>query len=170
MIQETQTIFDFEDPSLSPRWTITNDVVMGGKSQSQMILTPNGTSLFQGSLSLENQGGFASARLENLTANLSPYTGISIRGRGDGKHYQFRLHTTAEGQEITYRHTLDTEPGTWATFRFPFADFEPISRGTVLKQAPPLMPENVAGVGFLISGGQSGDFRLEISWIKAYLD
>ncbi|HBM53372.1 MAG TPA: NADH:ubiquinone oxidoreductase, partial [Deltaproteobacteria bacterium] len=41
---------------------IVNDVVMGGVSRSQLSLSSTGTLLFEGNISLDYGGGFASVR------------------------------------------------------------------------------------------------------------
>ncbi|MDP1829530.1 MAG: CIA30 family protein [Archangium sp.] len=52
---------DFGDAAEPARWWPTDDVVMGGKSSS--ALRPSArTGVFEGELSLENGGGFASVR------------------------------------------------------------------------------------------------------------
>ena len=52
-------LIDFKLPGEEKRWEIITDVVMGGVSQSSMIITPDNTAIFHGELSLENYGGFA---------------------------------------------------------------------------------------------------------------
>ena len=42
------------------KWRIQNDVVMGGRSESQLKMTEENYDLFTGKVSLENNGGFCS--------------------------------------------------------------------------------------------------------------
>ena len=52
-------LFDF---SASPNWNvweIENDVVMGGNSSSKLERSVEGNAVFKGTVSLENNGGFA---------------------------------------------------------------------------------------------------------------
>ena len=46
----------------SGEWRIINDVVMGGVSKSSMKLGSDGSAKFSGTLSPDNNGGFASVR------------------------------------------------------------------------------------------------------------
>ena len=49
------------DMELAP-WGAVNDGVMGGLSRSRMVPPENDTAVFEGDVSLENNGGFASVR------------------------------------------------------------------------------------------------------------
>ncbi len=53
-------IFDFNKNSNIEYWTIVDDVVMGGKSSGRFKLNSEGHGVFEGSISLDNNGGFSS--------------------------------------------------------------------------------------------------------------
>ena len=55
-------LFDFTTSSDISKWRITDDVVMGGRSDGKFQLSANGNGLFSGKVSLENNGGFSSVR------------------------------------------------------------------------------------------------------------
>ena len=55
-------LFDFSKDSDLSDWTIVNDGVMGGVSQSDLIINADGNGLFSGKVSLDYNGGFASVR------------------------------------------------------------------------------------------------------------
>ena len=56
-------------------WKVVNDTVMGGRSSSRW--TSNSSAfIFEGNLSLENNGGFASIRCELKNNDLSNEDGI----------------------------------------------------------------------------------------------
>jgi len=57
-----QIIFDFNKDSDIQSWKVVDDIVMGGKSLSSFKLSPDGYGLFEGQISLENNGGFSSVR------------------------------------------------------------------------------------------------------------
>ena len=92
MAQEGKLIFDFQVQDEAARWVRVNDGVMGGLSQSEMRFTIEGTALFEGTLSLENNGGFASVRTIPDDFALGGYTGLAVRVKGDGRRYMLRLH------------------------------------------------------------------------------
>jgi NADH dehydrogenase [ubiquinone] 1 alpha subcomplex assembly factor 1 len=58
---EDRVLFEFGDPEAAQRWQTVNDGVMGGVSDGQFKIS-NQTMEFFGTLSLENDGGFASVR------------------------------------------------------------------------------------------------------------
>ena len=62
----TMNLFDFSENSESNRWQVVNDGVMGGLSQATFKVGENGTALFTGRVSLENNGGFSSLRYNCL--------------------------------------------------------------------------------------------------------
>ena len=53
------TIFDFKITNNIANWYIINDAVMGGKSNGNFILDSNRHGLFEGDVSLKNNGGFS---------------------------------------------------------------------------------------------------------------
>jgi hypothetical protein len=69
-MQQEKIIIDFGLPSEQDQWEIINDVVMGGVSSSHVVISENGAALFQGEVSLENYGGFASMRTHPRDLNL----------------------------------------------------------------------------------------------------
>ena len=64
-------LFDFELSGEANKWLVVNDGVMGGLSQSEVILSGSNTAVFQGTISLENNGGFASTRTIPQLYNLA---------------------------------------------------------------------------------------------------
>jgi monofunctional biosynthetic peptidoglycan transglycosylase len=162
------TLFDFQANNNPADWVIVNDGVMGGLSRSKIDLPDGGAAVFQGIVSLENNGGFASTRTTSHNLGLDGYSGILIQVKGDGKRYQFRMRAGDRFDGISYRYHFDTEAGEWITIRVPFAECIPVFRGRVLKDVEPITPNQVRQVGFLISDKQPGPFKLEIRWIKAY--
>ena len=163
------TLFDFTQPDAGQRWSIVNDGVMGGVSGSQFQIEEN-ILVFAGFVSLENNGGFASIRSQPQLQDLSAYTGVVVRVKGDGKRYQFRLRTSSTLDRIAYTAGFDTQPDVWQTVRLPFTDFIPTSFGVVLTDVPSIDPRDIASFGMLISDNQEGDFRLEIDWIGTYVE
>ncbi|MCW8849646.1 MAG: CIA30 family protein, partial [Melioribacteraceae bacterium] len=86
-------IFDFSSPETSGEWRIINDVVMGGVSKSSMKLEKDGSAKFSGTLSSDNNGGFASVRAYVENDHLEGFTGVIIKTKGDGNTYNLRIRT-----------------------------------------------------------------------------
>lgn len=55
-------LLSFAAPEAAQQWQAVNDGVMGGVSDGRFKITADGTLEFFGTLSLENNGGFASVR------------------------------------------------------------------------------------------------------------
>lgn len=150
----------------SPEWRCINDSVMGGVSSSRFRIE-DGLAVFQGAVSLDNNGGFASARSQPREYGLSNSHILQLRVRGDGRRYAFRLRTTAAFDGISYQARFDTKAGKWTVVDFSLEAFEPVFRGRRVRKADPLDLKSVKTFGVLISDKQVGPFRLEIDWIKA---
>jgi monofunctional biosynthetic peptidoglycan transglycosylase len=161
-------LYNFNHPEEMEDWIIVNDGVMGGLSQGKIVLSDSNTAIFQGNISLENNGGFASTRTLPRQYQLDNFAGIEIRVRGDGKTYQFRLRENDRFDGIAYRYHFRTQAGEWMTVRIPFEKCIPVFRGRVLSDVKPVSPEEIQQIGFLISDKQTGRFQLEIDWIKAF--
>lgn len=162
-------LFDFGSLDNVDDWLIVNDDVMGGLSESRLILSDSNTAVFSGNVSLENNGGFASTRTKAMQFHLDGFQGILIQVKGDGKKYQFRIRTDDRFDGVSYRYHFETDIGQWQTISIPFSKFVPVFRGRILPDVEPVSPKDIQQVGFLISDKQSGKFHLEIQWIKAYL-
>lgn len=160
-------IFDFTTNTNSPVWQIVNDDVMGGVSTSQFQVITNGAAVFSGSVSLENNGGFASVRSSPVRQNLSGLDSFVARLRGDGRRYKFTVRTETGFDAPLYQCAFTTKRDEWQEHRLPFKEFVPTLRGRVLTGVPPLNPAKVSSLGFLISDKQEGPFQLEVAWIKA---
>ena len=88
-----ETLFDFTDEESVKSWYVVNDSVMGGVSNSKVNKSEENTLRFTGTVSLENNGGFASMRTRPGDYDLGGFRGIQIRVRGDGNKYKFRIKT-----------------------------------------------------------------------------
>jgi len=158
-------LFDFQSVSNAAAWQIVNDDVMGGVSSSTFRLT-NGVALFQGEVSLENSGGFASVRSLPARHDLGGRDAFVVRVRGDGRRYKFTARTERSFDSAIYQIAFSTKSGEWEEHRLPMKDFVPTFRGRVLSDSPPLDGAEITSVGFLISDRQAGRFHLEVAWIK----
>jgi monofunctional biosynthetic peptidoglycan transglycosylase len=148
-------------------WTSVNDGVMGGISTGGFKRTEQGTLLFSGVLSLENNGGFASVRSPALRQDLAGLEAFVLRVRGDGRRYKFTVRTESGFDTPIYQASFATKRGEREEHRLAFKDFVPPFRGRVLTDVPPLKPAGIASVGLRISDKQAGPFELEVAWIKA---
>jgi hypothetical protein len=159
-------VFDFHTATNTAAWQVVNDDVMGGVSTSSFRLT-NGVATFQGKVSLENNGGFASVRSLPARYDLAGCDAFVIRVRGDGLRYKFTARTDRSFDSAIYQTVFTTKKGEWEEHCLPLKQFVPTFRGRVLSGEPPLDAAKVTSVGFLIADQQDGQFRLEIGWVHA---
>ena len=161
------TLYRFDSIDTAGRWTIVDDGVMGGVSKSDLALSGGGTLLFTGTVSLENNGGFASARSATEDYGITDEEGIRMSVRGDGKLYRFRLYA-ADRASVAYEAPFRTIADEWQAVDLPFSMFEPTVRGQVMKDYGPIDPASIEAVGVMVKDNQVGEFALEIESIKAY--
>ena len=146
------------------RWHVINDGVMGGKSRSEVI-NYQPRLLFRGQLSLENNGGFASA-LCRFRQGFGGIAGFRLEVRGDGRQYQFRLRADELPGGIAWRAIFPTD-GSQQTIDLRLAEFEPVIRGRIVEHAGELRPEDMRLLGFMLADQQPGSFSLEVQSIEA---
>ena len=147
---------DFTNSNTIRDCWIVNDGVMGGVSQSSLRQDVNGI-FFEGQVSLENNGGFASMR---SSAKFPQETQlIELLAKGDGKRYKLVLRTELASR-VTYVADLIAEP-TWKTYRFNLSQFKSTFRGRDIN-APTLSFSDVIEFGILISNSQEGSFVIQL--------
>jgi monofunctional biosynthetic peptidoglycan transglycosylase len=167
---KTQLVFSLDRAEDLDEWEVVNDTVMGGVSTAQMGITDGGTAVFSGTVSLDNSGGFASVRSRPKDRKLGGQQGIVLRVKGDGKRYKLTVRQDSRWDGVMYQAPFKATEGKWQEVRVPFGDFVPTYRGRELLDRPEVTPDRIRSLGFLISDKQSGPFRLEIDWIKAYVE
>jgi NADH dehydrogenase [ubiquinone] 1 alpha subcomplex assembly factor 1 len=123
------SLFEFAGPEASQQWQAVNDGVMGGVSDGQFKITPEKTLQFFGTLSLENNGGFASVRSKPADFNIIAGDAIVVRVKGDGREYVLNLYTKSRRMAFSYRAPLPTKQGEWTEVSVPLAEFIPTAFG-----------------------------------------
>lgn len=157
-------LLDFSDEAEVASFAPVDDVVMGGRSQSQLHAR-SGYASFQGTVSLAQGGGFASVQCA-LDADWSAHAGVQLRVRGDGQRYAFHLYNAPRPRRIAYRYLFDA-PADWSSVQIPFAALQPRFRGRAVPEVDPFDPSAVRGLSFLIGDKQDGGFRLDLAAIHA---
>lgn len=152
------TLFDFQEDTDTSTWYVVNDGVMGGISEGQLRRDDSGYGVFEGRVSLENNGGFASVRCRFAQPHaVGGASSIRVRLKGDGKTYQLRLRQR-EDQSYAYIFSFPTS-GEWETVTVPLFEMYPSFRGRRLDR-PNFAHEQIAELAFLIADKQSGAFQL----------
>ena len=162
-------LLDFTDAGDMAAWTTINDPVMGGRSTSTVTFGDGGM-VFSGTISLENNGGFASARGPadpDIGRKAAGARSLLVRALGDGKTYVLRVGVG--GQPWSYIQRFATEAGVQRIYELPVAGFQPV--GMRLDPAPDapqvLDPSSISQVSVYILDKQQGPFALTIRGIDA---
>ena len=159
------TLFNFSKGINIKNWRIVNDDVMGGISTSSFKLSKAGHGIFQGDVSTENNGGFASVRYVMDEMNIKASTTIIIKVKGDGKNYQFRIKNKMSDY-FSYITTFSTN-GEWQVIELKLEDFYASFRGRKL-EIPNFDKKRIDQIAILIANGADEAFKLEIDKIELY--
>lgn len=165
-VETPQPLFDFTRADAANGWQTVNDGVMGGVSVGRFRITDRKTLEFFGTLSLANNGGFASVRSRAKTLGLEKGDVLAVRLRGDGREYSMNLYVPRPLTAFSYRAAVRTTKDEWIEVRLPLDRFEPTSFGRVVQDAGPVDPPAVHALGFLLGDKQAGPFRLEVEWVR----
>lgn len=173
-------LFDFstQPGAIGDIWGALDDVVMGGVSASS--IQPGETAaVFTGTVSTENSGGFASVRTRNLepALNLTGYTGIKLRVKGDGQRYKFLLRSDSQWDSVAYAYSFDTVANEWLDVQIPFAELIPVFRARTTPSAGPIDTSHITSLQLMLSKFEydgalnphftAGTFGLEVQSIAA---
>jgi NADH dehydrogenase [ubiquinone] 1 alpha subcomplex assembly factor 1 len=159
-------LFDFAEADSAKEWQSVNDDVMGGVSEGKFKITDQKTMEFFGTLSLDNNGGFASVRTKAKKLGLEKGDTLVAKVRGDGREYSLNLYINKPLIAFSYRATAPTKKDEWIEVKVPLDKFEATSFGRPVKDAGAVKPEEVNALGFLLGDKKAGAFKLEVEWIK----
>jgi NADH dehydrogenase [ubiquinone] 1 alpha subcomplex assembly factor 1 len=162
LIMQTLSIVDFTKESSLQNWSVVDDTVMGGVSAGGMRVNAEGHGVFQGHVSLDNNGGFSSIRYNAGKTALGGYHKFVIKIKGDGKAYQLRVKTKSS-QYYSYIANF-TATNTWQIIEIPFSSMYPAFRGRQLNM-PNFAGNQLEEIGFLIGNKKEEDFSLLIDYV-----
>lgn len=167
MAEDTPTVlFDFTGADSAKDWQTVNDGVMGGVSEGKFKITDKKSMEFFGTLSLANNGGFASVRTKAEKLGLEKGDTLVAKVKGDGREYHMNLSVPTFQIAYNYRAVFQTKKDEWIEVKLPLDKFEATSFGQVVKNAGQVKPTSVNGLGFMLSDKKAGPFKLEIESIK----
>lgn len=151
----------FTQATTQQHWQVINDGVMGGVSASELIFSPPDTLRFRGTVSFENNGGFASVQTPLPQPLPSEARGVYLLAQGDGHSFKFRLYQIHQGRRTRYAADFTPDTADFQLIELPFTAFAATFRGRPDRGAPPLTPALLTDWGFLISR-QEGAFQLAV--------
>lgn len=161
-----RTLFDFSRPEAAEAWQPVNDGVMGGISDGRFKITDQGTMEFFGTLSLENNGGFASVRSRRDSLGLKSDDTLLLRLRGDGREYLLNLYVPSLRVAYSYRAPILTKAGEWVEVSIPLKDCYATSFGDKMPNAGPVEGSKINSMGLMLADKKPGPFKLEVAWVK----
>lgn len=156
-------LFDFDLKADLSSWYVVDDGVMGGQSQGSFNLNEDGHAVFEGTVSLENNGGFSSVRYAFPKKDVRNYSRVILHLKGDGKRYQFRVKSNRYDR-ASYIHYFETD-GQWQKIELSLADFRPTFRGRSLN-LPNYPGELMEEITFLIGNKREESFQLIMDKIE----
>ncbi len=163
LLMSTITIYDFDKNAITNDWKIVDDVVMGGESNGRFLIDDDGNGVFEGEISLKNNGGFSSVRHQFEKIIVTEKSTVLIRLKGDGKDYQFRIKDKSSTSH-SYITTFKTS-GEWQTIEIKLADLYPSFRGRKL-DLPNYEATSFEEIVFLIGNGKNESFKLMLDKIE----
>ncbi|ADV50802.1 NADH:ubiquinone oxidoreductase complex I intermediate-associated protein 30 [Cellulophaga algicola DSM 14237] len=159
---QSLTVFKFDENSDISTWSVIDDVVMGGKSSGKFYQNKEGKGIFDGHVSLEDNGGFSSLRYQFEALDTSSYSKITITIKGDGKSYKLRFKTKQSDSHSYITHFNTSKK--WETLSFSLAEMTPIFRGRKL-DLPNYKDNTIEEIAFIIGNKKEEDFMLELGAI-----
>jgi len=159
-------LFDFTGADAAKEWQTVNDGVMGGVSEGEFKIAEQKTMEFFGTLSLENNGGFASVRTKGKKLGLEKGDTLVVKVRGDGREYSLNLYPNRRLMAFSYRATVQTKKDEWIEVKVPLDKFEATSFGRLVKNAGAIKPEEINALGFMLGDKKAGPFKMEVEWVK----
>lgn len=147
-------------------WTPIDDCVMGGISNSRLLHDPAGHAVFEGNVSLERNGGFASVRSAPAARGRAGAQTCVLNVQGEAKHFKLNFLTEDAFDGLNYQATFTPDPDRWQNLLILLAEFRPSFRGREVPGAPPLDPARLRQVGLMIAERQAGPFVLAIRRIS----
>lgn len=159
-------LFDFSDPGAVAQWAPIDDRVMGGISRSRLRHDAAGHAVFEGVVSLERNGGFASVR-STPSARGKPGAEVClIEVRAAGQRFKLSLLTDDGFDSLSYQSPFETATADWQALHLPLAAFRATFRGREVPGAPALDPARIRQIGLMIADRQASAFALDIRRIS----
>jgi len=161
----TEHHYTFGNSGNTQEWFIINDGVMGGLSKGQLTFTDS-TTVFAGTVSLDNNGGFTAYRSPYGQYDLSAYSTVTIRARGQGQVIGFSLQMEQPYYAPYFRSTFVPQED-WREYSFDLTDMPALRLGRNLGYTMSKADlAEVIRLGFITTEKAAGPFVLEIESVR----
>ncbi|MEO1022878.1 MAG: CIA30 family protein [Bacteroidota bacterium] len=159
-------IIDFGADRSGYDWATINDRVMGGRSLGDAFLTDSSV-VYEGTQSLENNGGFVSLRAPFRKYDLSEVEKITIRYKNEGIAFALQLEQDRRFYIPNYKQKLEKTGEGWNTVTVQLTGMgEYRVGGRTGRSLTEQKKSQLIRLGFISDEKKSGPYRLEIDWIK----
>ncbi len=166
LVAQTSMNINFGTDIDGSDWRATNDGVMGGRSEGRLSMRDNSI-FFEGYVSLENNGGFASFNGPYQRMDLSAYESVSIRYRSKGQAFSMALAKDRRWWVPNYKYKLKENTDDWEVATFQLADLREYYMGEPTGNAiPEATLKNIIRMGFIAYNKKAGAFEFEIDYIR----
>lgn len=146
-------------------WFVVLDGVMGGLSQGTVEQTSESI-IFRGSVSLENNGGFASLRTPYQEYDLSGLTTVTVRYRSTGQDFGLTLAKYRRFWRPNYKTNLPITNGEWNTLTCNLTDFGIYRLGEKIEGHPDKKDlSDIIRLGLISNTKAATDFEIEVDTI-----
>jgi hypothetical protein len=147
-------------------WMAVNDGVMGGRSIGSVKYDQNALCM-EGSISFENNGGFASTRSPYATRDLSGWSTVTIRYRCEGQSLGFVLNHYRQWYLPRYKVILPDTEMEWMEVTYNLEDFREYKIGQLTgRSIDQTKLSEIIRFGFITNDKKEGSFRAEIDFIE----
>ncbi|MDG1478776.1 MAG: CIA30 family protein [Myxococcota bacterium] len=150
-------------------WYAVNDTVMGGVSNGALSFEDE-TMVFEGNVSTDSNGGFASIRSPQDEMDLSMYQRVLIRIKSEGLPFSMILADSPLWFDDQYKYNIVVPDNEWNIIEIPFEAFEvyelysgyPESTGETMdsEDAEELLHMELMSEQFV-----DGEFKIEVDYI-----
>ena len=147
-------------------WFSVNDGVMGGRSQGKTSYTDNSV-FFEGSVSFENNGGFASVRSDYEVMDLSAYETVTVHYRCKAQSLALNFNYYQRWWYPNYKAELPDTDWEWKTITLKLSALKEyrVGRATGNTISPEKL-ERIIRLGLMTNDKKEGPFKAEIDFIK----
>jgi hypothetical protein len=150
-------------------WYAVNDTVMGGVSNGDVTFDDN-SMVFEGAVSTDNNGGFASVRSPQDETDLSMYSRVLIRMKSEGQPFSMVIADSPLWYADQFKYDIESPNEDWNTIEILFEDFEeytimtgyPEPTGAVMTSED---AEEIIHIELMSKQFEDGDFRIEVDYI-----
>ncbi len=149
-------------------WQTINDGVMGGLSDGIRLLQEESL-LFKGNISLENNGGFSSLKSPYANYDLSDFSKLEIRFKTAkvGEQFSFTFECFEQWYRPYFKLPFKSTSTDWETQTLDLSSAEAyeVGRKMGIYLSDDIKPA-IIRLGFIKDDKKTGDFELEVDYIK----